>query len=256
MATQTSLFPFIGKLGNLIGYCRNGKYFLRSMPSTVRQTTATRRASRRFGAASTKAALIRSAIIPELDIPFDSTLINRLNKLLINGGNRTAAITGFRFNQQTGADRFFSVAPRIPRMSDEHTLHIPTQTLCAIKDITSLEITVIATRIDFVRHKVISTDLHMITLDIREDFAGADIHIDAPGSGTLVLTMQIKGMHNHFSSTNRKYYAADIIAVIPPQPPRVPYKPTPITAATIHVPQQTIFHLSHSAAITSVIKRE
>ena len=42
MATQTSLLTFTGRPGNIIGYCRNGRYFLRSMPQTVRQTTATR----------------------------------------------------------------------------------------------------------------------------------------------------------------------------------------------------------------------
>ena len=75
MATQNSIIPFTGKLGNLIGYERNGKYFLRSMPEIVRQTAATRRAARRFGLASCKAALIRNAFYDDLDIRYDSSHI-------------------------------------------------------------------------------------------------------------------------------------------------------------------------------------
>jgi hypothetical protein len=41
MAKQTGLFQFTGKLDNVIGYRRNGNYFVRSMPVTVKQTTAT-----------------------------------------------------------------------------------------------------------------------------------------------------------------------------------------------------------------------
>jgi hypothetical protein len=34
MAKQNSLIPFTGTLGNLIGYQRNGEFFLRSKPET------------------------------------------------------------------------------------------------------------------------------------------------------------------------------------------------------------------------------
>ncbi len=61
MAKITSAVTFTGKVGGLIGYKRNGKYFLRSVPEKVRQSKATKRAAKRFGAASRKGALIRSA---------------------------------------------------------------------------------------------------------------------------------------------------------------------------------------------------
>jgi hypothetical protein len=35
MAKQMSVIPFTGKLGQLIGYKRNGKYFLRSNIMTI-----------------------------------------------------------------------------------------------------------------------------------------------------------------------------------------------------------------------------
>jgi hypothetical protein len=134
MATQMSVIPFTGKLGNLIGYKRNGKYFLRSMPECVRQTAATRRASRRFGIASRKGAFIRNAFYSHLDIHCDGGHINRLNRVLIAAGDNHAAITGFRFNQHTGVDRFFAVAPRLLRNG---ILNIPAQTIARYKGITA-----------------------------------------------------------------------------------------------------------------------
>ena len=50
MGRQTSLLTFTGRAGNLIGYHRDGKHFMRCMPETVRQTSATRQAAQRFGA--------------------------------------------------------------------------------------------------------------------------------------------------------------------------------------------------------------
>ncbi|MGF6844776.1 hypothetical protein QFZ51_000011 [Chitinophaga sp. W3I9] len=40
MGKQVGIISFTGKLGNLIGYRRNGQYFVRTMPETVRQTAA------------------------------------------------------------------------------------------------------------------------------------------------------------------------------------------------------------------------
>lgn len=112
MATQNSPIPFTGKLGKLIGYRRNGKYYLRSMPEIVRQSAGIRRASQRFGIASKRGGLIRNAFYGELDICPDNAHGNRLTKLLIpSAGNNTKRLIGFRFNSCTGTDRFFTIAP-------------------------------------------------------------------------------------------------------------------------------------------------
>lgn len=218
MAKQNSLIPFIGKLGNRIGYQRNGKYFFRSMPETVRQTVATCRAARRFGMASRKAALIRNAFYDELDIRCDSSHINRLNKVLIAAGNNHAALTGFRFNQYTGTDKFFTITPQL---SAEGILYIPPQVLAQHKDITALDVKVIAARIDFTTGRIIGTDTAMIMIDTRKSFTGADIALHVPGTGTLVVTLQVRAMHKDGLSRNRQYLAADIIAVMASKTPEV-----------------------------------
>jgi len=215
MAEQNKLFPFVGKLGNVIGYQRNGKYFLRSMPEKVHQTRATRRASERFGIASRKAALIRSAFCDDLDMQGDKTYINSLNSALMTYAQyNIAALTGFRFNPGAGIDKFFEI---MPVLADDGTLHIPAQSLPQFKGITSFEVKVIAARMHFGTLRLISTDAAIIYIDPRQAFTGAAIPLDAPGNGTLIVTLQIRAIQDGIPSSNKRYMAADIVAVTIPQ---------------------------------------
>ncbi|MGO4293904.1 hypothetical protein, partial [Chitinophaga sp. RAB17] len=178
MAKQMSVIPFTGKLGPLIGYKRNGNYFLRSMPQSVQQTAASRRASRRFGIASRKGAFIRHAFYPHLDIHCDGGHINRLNRLLIAAGDHHAAITGFRFNQHTGVDRFFAVAPRL---LSNGVLNIPAQTIDGYTGIAALEVKVIATRIDFISRQVAGSETVTLMIDPDTTFQETNVSLDVPG---------------------------------------------------------------------------
>lgn len=250
MATQNSPIRFTGKLGNLIGYRRHGKYYLRSMPEVVRQTRATRRAALRFGIASKKGALIRNAFYNELDVRSDSTHVNRLTKALIpSAGNNTKSITGFRFNQHAGTDRFFA---RPVRLSADGSLHIPAQTLPAFRDINMLEVKVIATRINFTTHQVIDTQSDVLIIDTREPFNGASFPVDVPGKGTLIVTLQIRGMKDNILSGNRKYLAADIVEVQPPQTLKVFHKPTYLQH---HIPGGTSV-TTNAHCLPLIIQRE
>ncbi|HEY9258360.1 MAG TPA: hypothetical protein VIP81_10315 [Chitinophaga sp.] len=217
MAKQMSIIPFTGKLGHLIGYKRNGKYFLRSMPESVRQTAATRRASRRFGIASRKGAFIRHAFHSNLDIHCDGGHINRLNRILIAAGDHHAAITGFRFNQHTGVDRFFTVAPRL---FSNGILNIPAQTIVGYQGIVALEVKVIATRIDFISCQVVGSETVTLMLDPDTTFEESNVSLDVPAAGTLVVVFQVRAMYKDGPSGNRQYMAADIIAVAAPQVPK------------------------------------
>ena len=251
MARQTSLFPFTRRLGNLIGYQRNGEYFLRSMPEIVRQTAATRRAALRFGMASKKGGLIRHAFYDDLDIHCDSSHINRLNKVLIAAGGNNAAITGFRFNQYTGIDRFFTVAPRLFR---DGTLHIPPQALAQHKKITTLEVKVIAARIDFTTCQITDTDTVVMMIDTCEAFTGANVALDVAGAGTLVVTLQVRAIHMDGPSGNRQCLAAEIIAVQEPQTPEVFDKRTYPQWAILQ-PELSL-NLTQAPTYQTIIQRE
>jgi hypothetical protein len=251
MAKQNALLHFTGTLGNLVGYERNGGFFLRSKARIVRQTPATRRAARRFGIASRKGAMIRHAFYDNLDIRCDSNHINRMNKVLIAAAGNNAAIVNFRFNQHTGVDRFFTVLPTI---SSDGSVHIPAQTLAQYKNVIALEVKVIAARIDFIAGQVTGTATAVMTMYTGECFRGADISLGVPATGTLLVTLQVRAIDNDGLSFNRQYQAADMIAVIAPQRAvifnRHPYPQRTITGAP------TLCKLPCTHSYQPVIQRE
>lgn len=206
MAIQTGIFPFSGKLGQTIGYRRNGIYYLRSMPDTVRQTTGTRKAAREFGLASRKGKLIRRAITPHLNINHDGSLVNRLNKALIAKSN----VTGFRMNKHAGIDQFFSQQPFV---ASDGTLKIPPQVLPAQSAGTQLEIKIIATRISFLERKVINTYTTDLMMEIGTPQDGALLPMNIPGKGTLIVVLQVRIATGEMATCNRRFMAADIIHV-------------------------------------------
>jgi hypothetical protein len=254
MAKQHSFITFTGKLGHLIGYCRNGKYFLRSMPEIVRQTAATRKAARRFGAASKKGALIRTALVTELDIRCDSGYINRLTRTLIPAaGNRKKLSEGFRFNQDTGIDQFFAVAPVF---SANRILEIPGQTLPRMKGITTLEVKVIGSRIDLITHTVVDTQAVTILLDLREPFTGVAIPMDVPGTGTLIVTLQVRCIQDSCPSSDKRYQAADIIAVLDPETQPVIHQPAYVRRTMFRPQREAVSRAVYAYMPVPVILRE
>ncbi len=219
MATVTSVITFKGKIGNVIAYKRNGKHCLRSMPESVRQTDNTRRAAKWFGAASRKGALIRNAVAPDIDIFCDGNVVNRLNSTILAAGrNNHAGLKGFRFNGHTGIEKFFS---QLPVLTENGKMHIAAQELFNFGDAVRMEIKLIATRIDFATRTVTGMDADVLHIDLEEPFAGADLSVDVPGKGTLLITLQVRTFLKEAISYNRKFNAADIIAVIGDETPEV-----------------------------------
>ncbi len=212
MARLNSIFKFTGKLGNVIAYRRGGKQFLRSRPESVRQTPATRRSAQWFGAASRKGALVRGAIMPDLDIVCDGNYVNMLNKRIVEAGrNNHAGLKGYRFNPYTGIGDILLLPPTF---SKDGRLRIPAQRPDAPRNAVRVEVKLIGTRIDFLNRRVTGSDAAVLEIDLRKPFSGADLTIDVPGTGTLLVTVQVRTFFDDAVSQNRKYTAADIIAVV------------------------------------------
>ncbi len=218
MATQTGLFKFTGKLDNVIGYRRNGKHCVRSMPVTVRQTAATKQASGRFGIASRQGKLIRRALASHLDIRHDGTCTNRLNKALIQAGpQKLHSLQGFRFNSHTGTDKLFY---RRPTITPDGKLTIPAQPLCPLGAGTHMEVCLIAARINFTERRVVDVQESAEIIDLSQPFNGLELSAPVAGKGVLLMILQIRACIVHNGEVlpmgNRKYMAADIIAVVSP----------------------------------------
>ncbi|ACU64561.1 hypothetical protein [Chitinophaga pinensis] len=254
MAKQTSIIQFTGRLGNMIGYYRKGDYFLRSTPDTVRQTAATQRAAQRFGMASKKGAFIRHAIYAALDVHCDSSHVNRLTKLLIPAaGNHINVIKGFRFNQHAGIDHFFPVAPFF---SADNVLHIPAQTLRHYKGITMLEVKMIATRIDCKTHRIMGTQTTAFSIDATATFGGLMHPVAIPGTGTLIVTLQIRAFNGTSIIANKQHLVADIIAIQKPQIQETVCTSPATKTIIMHHEEQVQLHTPHYRLLLTFIQRE
>jgi len=247
MARQRSIIPFTGKLGDKIGFERNGNYFFRSAPQHVQQTAATRGAAKRFGRCSRKGRLIRHACYADLDVRCDSTHVNRLNKLLIAAGGDHKALKGFRFNEHAGIDRFLA---KMPEIAANGVLHIPAQDMSSCAHFTALAIKITAVCIDFNASRVMGADTHAAIIDTQDDFEGISIPMQVSEAGTLLLIVQIRGMHRDGVSCNKQYQAADVVAVVAPvrpkrlkihtHPQRITMHLPVICGAAAHTPQALI----------------
>ncbi|ASZ12484.1 hypothetical protein KTO58_12160 [Chitinophaga pendula] len=245
MATQTSKLTFTGRLNDVIGYRRHGVYYFRSRPAAVRQTTATKAAARRFGVASRSGRLIRQAYAPLLNIRFEGSLVNRLNKALVLASSQPEGIACFRFNQHTGLDRFFQVLPFTAAGGE---VRIPMQVLPAIKKATRLEVKLMAVRIDFATQRITGTSTTTQSIDLEQPFMGISLQADLPGKGTLILTLQVRAVGKGLPGGEKANIAADIISITKPTTPKrksfkkkhrsplaclLPYTPLPTQRHTV-----------------------
>ncbi|QEC41554.1 hypothetical protein [Pseudobacter ginsenosidimutans] len=208
MAIQTGQIRFTGRIGDLIGYYRNGVHCLRSRPAKVHQTKATRQAAQQFGIASRKGKLIRQAFAPHLNGRKDGGWVNRLNKTLIQSG--LEGLKGYRFNQQTGIETFF------PQFTIDHNnlLQIPAQVLPALpRKVTHLEVKLIAASINFNTGRVISTVSQSRFLDLKQSFEGLQFNAIAPKQGTLILALQVNAFQDNLPLLDKRYLATDLIAI-------------------------------------------
>ncbi|MEZ2444463.1 hypothetical protein AB6805_22215 [Chitinophaga sp. RCC_12] len=213
MAKQTGMLQFTGRLGNIIGYRRNGSYFLRTMPETVRQTSATQKAAHHFGIASRKGKLIRQAITPHLDIHSDGTLVNRLNKILIPAGkNHLHAVKGFRFNRHCGVEYFFPEQPVI----QDNIVKIPAQVIPQQETFTHLVVKAIAVRLCFTERCIEKMYTATVVIDLNQPFNGAELETTLPGKGSLLVILQVQPYNGTYAIQNKRCMAADIIAVAAP----------------------------------------
>lgn len=208
MATQAGKIRFTGRVGDLIGYYRNGVYCLRSMPLKVRQTAASKQAANNFGIASRNGKLVRQAFAAHLNGRKDNAWVNRLNKVLIGSG--VEGMKGHRFNRHTGIENFL----RNYTLDENNILHIPSQTICPLpQKITHLEVKLIATRIDFNSGQIIDTVVQSSLHDLCQPFEGLIFDANVKGKGTLIVALQLNAWQDGLPLYDKRYLATDLITV-------------------------------------------
>ncbi|NML23917.1 hypothetical protein HHL16_23755 [Pseudoflavitalea sp. G-6-1-2] len=218
MAIQTGKTKFSGNLGgDLIGYYRNGKHCLRSMPEHVAQTESTRNAAKAFGDASHTGKLIRQALAPYLKGKKDGSHVNRLNKKLIEEG--VEGLRGFRFNQQTRIANF--VSSHI--LDTDNILRIRYILPPRLLRVTHMEIKLIAMRIDLATGKVNNLREHAFTHEFTAKNEDKPLetplvwNANVPGKGTLMVVLQANPYQGKYPLYDKRFHCTEIIKVeVPP----------------------------------------
>lgn len=238
MAQQMGAFPFVGTFNGVVGYKVGNKYFFRSIPDHVTQTSATKLAAEDFGTASSCSKLIRQALHQAMDLKQEHRLTNRLNKVMAKvirkdathqAGSRLVLpehltmLKNFSFNKETKLDNVLLGIEADIEQAAFITVSIPT--VAKVKHTrrtTHVEIKAIAISANFARGTFSQTTSEAVLIDVRQPWKALELTMPRPGKDATLIILQVRALEKVNGELSvfedKKYCAADIIAVMPPMP--------------------------------------
>lgn len=240
MSKNTGLLRMTGKIGEYVGYYRNGKQYFRSLPKQVRRSKATQLSAIDFGTASKAGKLIRQGLRAELNIRHDDGMVNRMNtdmlRILYAGSqqrgsrsfqrNKLSMLTGMRFNGKTELSRLLPFTPKV--VQDGNSLRISIPALGAndirhARNTTHIEIKAIAVGVNFKDGACQDAASDKVLIDFSKPAAATELILPfKAGEEETIVVLQVRGFDvidgKMYVLGNRKYFAADIIDIIPSLP--------------------------------------
>lgn len=240
MAVQSGIFKVTGAIGDEVGYNVEGKHRMRKKAKKVRRSLATIEAATDFGYASKAGKLIRRAIRQGLNIRTDNKLTNRLNAALLEvlyasseqRGSRgfkpeaLAGLAGFRFNMQTELSQLLNFQPKVKQ--DKNSLRIALPALTAedirhYKNTSHVEFKAIAVGLNFNEAEYQEAVTDKVLIDFRKPAEAKELVLPfKAGKDETIVALQVTAYHELngklYKVDNRKFFAADIIDVIPSLP--------------------------------------
>lgn len=240
MGKQTGIVRYTGKVGKLCGYYHKGKLCFRSLPEQVNISEATRLAATDFGTASKAGKLVRYALKQELNIRHDSDLTNRLNTSMLKvlyagsqqkgarriGRKQLNALAGFKLNEVTELGKLLPFTPQVVQDKKSLRIAIPAMAAGAIhhaKNSAFIEIKAIATALNFEEGGYRQAASDKVMIDLRKPAEATELVLPfTAGDAETFVVLQVRAFSEEggrlYASGNRKFYAADIIDIIPSLP--------------------------------------
>ncbi|UYQ91096.1 hypothetical protein MKQ68_13435 [Chitinophaga horti] len=231
MAIQTGIFPFTGKLGNVIGYNYRGKSCMRSMPAFVKQTTATRQAARDFGTASRCARILRHALENVADLTYDTTFGNRLNRAMgevlradrtHKRGRRTmcygdlSRLNGLRVNANTFVHDDIEI---VRHFDGAVSVSVTNPCSYLAPKATALQYRAIALVPDFNLGTCTAVVSGSVLFNPAAPQQGVELHLPVPADKQVIILLEVT-CYNANGPMRMKYFnALDVMAVMPPMKP-------------------------------------
>jgi hypothetical protein len=239
MGTQTGILKFTGRVGDVIGYRVGNQYHLRSMPQRVRQSPRSKISSRCFGRASKLGAAMRHALDGHMDIARESTLANRLNKALLavlrqddlHSAKRFIprhfqALAGFRFTPHAGLGKLLTVEPVVTRDGNGNiVVAVPgMETFNGNPQATHLSIKAIAVYIGPGYTRAAAAQSEPMLLEAGKPSEAFTLTVPARPDAVSCVILEVTSLQMEagrmYRLQNRKYAAAEVIAVLPPHAER------------------------------------
>lgn len=234
MATQTSIFNFTGRLGNVIGYRVGDKYHLRSMPERVRQSPRSKISGRQFGKASKLGAAIRHALQGLLDSGREIATVNQLNKALLavlraddlHQAKRFIPrhfqlLQGFCFNPHAALDKLLPAAPGVTRNTDG-SIRVEVPAMDMVKGnprATHLCVKAVTAAVGGNFTSATGAQSEPVFLPVNGPSAAFTLNIPAPPDALCCVMLEVTSLVMENGRThllqNRKYTAAEVIGVLP-----------------------------------------
>lgn len=237
MSKNTGLLRMTGKIGEYVGYYRDGKQYFRSMPEQVRRSKATQLSAKDFGTASKASKLIRHGLRAELNIHHDNGMHNRLNTDMLNilyagsqqrgsrsfQRNKLSMLTGMQFNEKTELSRLLPFTPKV--VQDGNSLRIAIPALGAddirhARNTTHIEIKAIAIGVNFNENARQDAVSDKVLIDFRCPATATELILPfKAGEEETIVVLQVRAFSELdgklYALGNRKFFAADIIDIIP-----------------------------------------
>lgn len=238
MAIQEGIVKVKGTLDDGVGYKVDGKYRMRRKAKRVRRSEATKLAATDFGTASIAGKIIRRSAKQGLDIRTDNKLTNRMNTALLpllytssdEQGNRSfdpeelCLLQGFQFNKETGIGRLLPFNIKVKQDGNKHLrIALPALTARDFKhgsNTTHIEVKAIAVRVNFKEGAYQEVVSDKVLYDFKQPAEAKELVLPfKAGDDETIVVLQISAYSECngklYRLDNKKYFAADIIDVIP-----------------------------------------
>lgn len=140
MAIQQGIMPLLGKVGEQVGFRRNGKMFIKKATRSYEVTEESKKSGKEFGRGSSASALVRQAFEPLILLRFKADLHNRLSERfrevirsgpVVHKGNRKVTdgdislLKGFEFSSYTRFNKLVSFSPEVSISGTSISVTVP-----------------------------------------------------------------------------------------------------------------------------------
>jgi len=239
MAEQQNLFSYSGKLNDMVGYRRGGKYFLRKKANPYVLHQESQKKAKEFGLASKASVLLRKALGHLFLSPFKINLHNRLSKIfgeIIRSGiasengerqvfdGHLGLLKGFEFSGVRSFDRLVSLMPSCNVMDKEVWIDLGSSDPDFIKDKPAkaerIRLMIGNAWIDFTNANYNTLNASPVLHRIGTPFKGGRLKVSIPQEGEWALVVMVTVCFDRDSSGplsmigNKRYQAGKIAGVL------------------------------------------